>query len=482
MIAFDNRFIQLPAAFWRRQLPSPLRHPRLLAVNHSLAHELGIAPDWLNSPEALAGLSGHAVWPGADPIAMKYAGHQFGGWNPDLGDGRGLLLGEVVDRQGRRQDLHLKGSGPTPFSRLGDGRAVLRSSIREYLAGEALHALGVPTTRALALVASDEPVQRERRETGATLLRVADSHIRFGHFEWLCHSQQHDLLPVLADHVIQRHYPACADAEKPHAALFTEIVARTARLMADWQAVGFAHGVMNTDNFSISGQTLDFGPYAFMESYDPSLICNHSDHNGRYAWYLQPSVGFWNLNALAQAFTPLVSVADLRASLETYEPVLTAHYDSRMRHRLGLQNAEADDKLLVQAWLDLLRAANADYPIRSRTLGQRSVQDQLSSVEADWGMHANTARDWLHRYEARLQREQRDEPSRQRGILAAVPAYVLRNYLAEIAIKAAEAGNAEPLDTLTSVLQSPFEERLEWAGYAGEAPAWGRCLNISCSS
>ncbi|MEK6787962.1 MAG: YdiU family protein [Pseudomonadota bacterium] len=482
MIAFDNRFIQLPAAFWRRQLPAPLRNPRLFAVNTPLLHELNLDSAWLHSADALAGLSGHAVWPGADPVAMKYAGHQFGGWNPDLGDGRGVLLGEIIDRHGRRQDLHLKGSGPTPFSRMGDGRAVLRSSIREYLAGEALHALGVPTTRALALVSSDEPVQRERRETGATLLRIADSHIRFGHFEWLCHSQQHDLLPVLAEHVIARHYPDCAQAEKPNAALFGQIVLRTARLMADWQAVGFAHGVMNTDNFSISGQTLDFGPYAFMESYDPSLICNHSDHNGRYAWYLQPSVGFWNLNALAQAFTPLVSVADLRAALETYEPMLTAHYDTRMRHRLGLQQAEADDKLLVQAWLDLLRAANADYPIRSRSLGQRSIVAQLNTVDADWGIHAEAARAWLLRYEARVLREATDELVRQASILAAVPAYVLRNYLAEIAIKAAEAGNSEPLETLLTVLQAPFVERLEWAGYAGEAPAWGRCLSISCSS
>lgn len=482
MIQFANRYIQLPDALWRRQLPTPLRNPRLLSVNSALAHALAIDIDWLKSAEALAGLSGQIVWTGADPVAMKYAGHQFGGWNPDLGDGRGLLLGEITDATGQRQDLHLKGSGPTPFSRMGDGRAVLRSSIREYLAGEALNALGVPTTRALALVGSDEPVQRERRETGATLLRVANSHIRFGHFEWLCHSQQHEFLATLADHVIARHYPECAGANKPYAALFTQVVKRTATLMADWQAVGFAHGVMNTDNFSISGQTLDFGPYAFMEDYDPALICNHSDHNGRYAWYLQPSVGFWNLNALAQAFTPLVSVSELRDALADYEPTLTQHYDKRMRLRLGLLQAENEDKALVQAWLDLLRANSKDYHAETRKLGLSSIEDQLQALPQQWSVNPASVTEWFKRYQARLLREQSNETRRQQTIQRAVPAYVLRNYLAEIAIKAAEAGDAQPLNTLLAVVQSPFEAREEWSAYAGLAPAWGRSLSISCSS
>lgn len=482
MIPFSNRYIQLPDVLWRRQLPTSLRNPHLLSINHQLADVLAIDTDWLQSPEALSGLSGHSVWPGAEPIAMKYAGHQFGGWNPDLGDGRGLLLGEMIDSLGCRQDLHLKGSGPTPFSRMGDGRAVLRSSIREYLAGEALHALGVPTTRALALVGSDEPVQRERRETGATLLRVANSHIRFGHFEWLCHSQQHTALAALADHVIARHYPECRDAEKPYSALFVAVVKRTATLMADWQAVGFAHGVMNTDNFSISGQTLDFGPYAFMENYDPALICNHSDHNGRYAWYLQPSVGFWNLNALAQAFTPLVSVIDLRAALELYEPTLTQHYDKRMRQRLGLTQAEADDKLLVQSWLDLLRAGDKDYHSTSRKLGLTPIDEQLKTLTQDWPEQIESATAWLLRYQARLLREHAIEVDRQQRIQQSVPVYVLRNYLAEIAIKAAESGDNQPLNALLAVVQSPFEEREDWSAYAGLAPAWGRCLTISCSS
>ncbi len=482
MPLFDNSYIRLPDALWRRQAPSPLRHPRLIDLNQSLLTELGLDAVWWSSPEALQGLSGHGIWPGADPVAMKYGGHQFGGWNPDLGDGRGLLLGEILDSRQRRWDLHLKGSGSTPFSRMGDGRAVLRSSIREYLAGEALHALGIPTTRALALVGSDEPVRREKMETGATLLRVADSHIRFGHFEWLAHSGRQDLLPALADYVIARHYPDCLTQKNRYEAFFIQVVERTARLMADWQRAGFAHGVMNTDNFSITGQTLDFGPYGFLETYDPYLICNHSDHNGRYAWYLQPSVGLWNLNALAHALSSLMPVPALKDALARYEPTLIAHYDAAMRTRLGLVLAEDDDRLLVQDWLQLLQTAKADFSRSFRALGECTLDTQIMRAEADWGMQADAAKAWLLRYQARAAREHLGETARQARVRAANPAYVLRNYLAEIAIKAAEQGDNKPLHTLLAVVQNPYTEKPEWAAYAGEAPAWGRCLEISCSS
>ncbi|MEL0027508.1 MAG: protein adenylyltransferase SelO family protein, partial [Perlucidibaca sp.] len=354
--------------------------------------------------------------------------------------------------------------------------------IREYLAGEALHALGVPTTRALALVGSSEPVRRERMETGATLLRVADSHIRFGHFEWLYHSGQTDLLPVLADYVIARHYPDCMTLKNRHEAFLIQVVERTARLMADWQRAGFAHGVMNTDNFSITGQTLDFGPYGFLETYDPYHICNHSDHNGRYAWYLQPSVGLWNLNALAHALSPLIPVPALKDALARYEPALIAHYDAGMRRRLGLATTETEDRLLVQDWLQLLQQTASDLPRRFRALGETSLGMQMDFAEADWGVAADQARAWLQRYRERSEREGADEQTRQQRVLAANPAYVLRNYLAEIAIKAAEAGDDQPLRTLLAVVRQPFTTRPEWSAYAGEAPAWGRCLDISCSS
>lgn len=477
----ENRYTQLPDALWRRQQPLPLLNPRLVDLNLPLLAEYGQDAAWWRSSEALAGLSGAAVWPGADPVAMKYGGHQFGGWNPDLGDGRGLLLGEIDAPGDRRIDLHLKGSGPTPFSRMGDGRAVLRSSIREYLAGEALHALGIPTTRALALMTSDTPVQREQRETAATLLRVADSHVRFGHFEWLTHSGRPELLQALADHVIARNYPVCHGVQR-YQQFFTQVVERTARLMADWQRVGFAHGVMNTDNFSISGQTLDFGPYGFLERYDPYHICNHSDHNGRYAWYLQPSVGFWNLNALAHGLTPLIPVPALQEALARYEPTLVAHYDAGMNRRLGLETMQAGDRELVQDWLKLLQGAQADYHIRFRALSERSIAELIATVATDWPGHEEPARAWLQRYQARDLAEQRPETVRQSRMQAVNPCYVLRNYLAEIAIKAAQQEDFQPLKTLLDVVRNPFTARPAWSAYAGEAPAWGRCLDISCSS
>jgi uncharacterized protein YdiU (UPF0061 family) len=261
---------------------------------------------------------------------MTYSGHQFGQYNPQLGDGRGLLLGEVINRKGERWDVHLKGAGRTPYSRFGDGRAVLRSSIREYLCSEAIHALGIPTTRALCIIGSKEPVQRETRETAATLVRIADSHIRFGHFEWIFHNKPTHLKDF-ADYVINRHYPDCATADKPYAALLNAIVNRTATLMAQWQLVGFAHGVMNTDNFSITGCTFDYGPYGFLDVYKPSFVCNHSDNTGRYAWNQQPSIGLWNLNALAYALSPLIDKEDIMSALQRYEGILVDYYYQGMQ-------------------------------------------------------------------------------------------------------------------------------------------------------
>lgn len=482
MLQFDNSYVNtLPNVLWRRQEPTPLHQPHLISLNHKLITALGLSPSWWESEDALAVLSGQQIFPGSNPIAMKYGGHQFGGWNPDLGDGRGLLLGEILDDAKQRWDLHLKGSGPTPFSRMGDGRAVLRSSIREYLAGEALHHLGVPTTRALALVGSREPVRRERMETGATLLRIADSHIRFGHFEWLSHSGKIHELKQLADYVINRHYPDCATANDPYAAFFTSVVKRTATLMADWQRVGFAHGVMNTDNFSITGATLDFGPYGFLDRYDPYLICNHSDHNGRYAWYLQPSVGFWNLNALAHALSPIIPVTALKQSLAEYEPTLTAHYDLGMNARLGLQQIKTTDRALVQGWLSLLQTAKADFNLSFRWLSSHTIEALMADTTR-WGDQADSALSWLKQYQQRCLEESINETERLQLMQSKNPVYVLRNYLAEQAIQAAEQGQYEPLQTLLTALQAPFEEHAAWSDLAEPPPAWGQCLSISCSS
>lgn len=480
MLVFDNSYVTLPTSLWRRQHPSPIQNPTLLTLNTQLIDELSLNLTWWQSPEALAGLAGEALWSGADPIAMKYAGHQFGGWNPDLGDGRGVLLGEVVSAQGQRLDLHLKGSGPTPFSRQGDGRAVLRSSIREYLAGEALHALGVPSTRALAIVSSTHPVRRERMETAATLLRVTPCHIRFGHFEWLFHSQQHGDLHALADYCIARYYPEASLQAKPYVALLEGIVRRTAHLMADWQCQGFAHGVMNTDNFSITGETLDFGPYGFLEQYDPYLICNHSDHNGRYAWYLQPSVGLWNLNALAQAFTVLMSIPEIELTLAQYEPQLVKHYDQCMNAKLGLGTVQDGDREIVASWLALLQRAKQDYPQRFRWLSEHHAS-ALTMV--GWGPQEAEAEAWLQDYRHRLGASGLlNEQERQALMQAVNPCYVLRNYLAQHVIEAAEQGNAAPLEMLTLALQSPFTRNAHFEHFDATAPAWASCLSISCSS
>lgn len=483
MLPLAQRHADLPSALWRRQAPSPLRHPRLIDLNTGLLARLGLNDRaWWQGPEALAMLSAAQGWPGVEPLAMKYGGHQFGGWNPDLGDGRGLLLGDGLAPDGSAFELHLKGAGPTPFSRMGDGRAVLRSCIREYLAGEALHALGVPTTRVAALAGSDEPVRRERMETAATVLRVAQSHIRFGHFEWLHHSGQTALLGQLADHVIARYYPHLSALPQRHSAFFSEVVTATARLMADWQRTGFAHGVMNTDNFSIVGETLDFGPYGFLETYDPYHICNHSDHNGRYAWYLQPSVGFWNLNALAHGLSPLIPVEALREALSLYEPTLIAHYDAGMNRRLGLDDVVSGDRELVQDWLALLQAAKADFNLSFRWLSSHALEQLQEQVMQRFPAEQERALAWLARYARRVQQAGCTEDLRQQAMKAVNPLYVLRNYLAEIAIKGAENGDDVPLKRLLEVVRSPFEERAEWSAYAGEAPAWGRCLEISCSS
>ncbi|MDP2226039.1 MAG: YdiU family protein, partial [Moraxellaceae bacterium] len=335
-LAFDNRYAQLPAPLFSRLAPTGLARPHLVAFNSDAAALIDLDPAEAMRPEFARYFGGQQLLPGSAPLAMKYTGHQFGSYNPELGDGRGLLLGEVMNGRGEHIDLHLKGAGQTPYSRFGDGRAVLRSCIREYLGSEAMHGLGIPTTRALCIIGSDEPVQREKTETAAMLLRMADTHIRFGHFEWLFHSGQHELLKAFTDKVIAWHFPAITASATPYRDFFAEVSRRTASLMAKWQLAGFAHGVMNTDNFSITGTTFDYGPYGFLDAYAPGFICNHSDHSGRYAWNQQPSIGLWNLNALAHALSGLIARDDLVAILQDYEPQLVRVYAEGLRAKLGL--------------------------------------------------------------------------------------------------------------------------------------------------
>src|SRR5215210_2341670 len=324
-LPFDNTYARLPAAFYQRVDPTPVPDPYLVAFSPDAARLIDLDPAAARGPDFVQYFAGNKKLPGSDPVAMKYAGHQFGTYVPQLGDGRAILLGEVRNAAGERWDLHLKGAGKTAFSRFGDGRAVLRSSVREYLACEALHALGVPTTRALCVVGTDLEVYRECVETGALIVRMAPSHVRFGSFEVFAHRGQTDEVRVLADYVIDQHYPHLRDADDKYPAFLREVVARTARLVAKWQAVGFAHGVLNTDNMSILGITLDYGPYGWVEDFDPGFICNHSDEGGRYAFDQQPRIAYWNLAALAQALLSLLSVDDAKAALNPFPDVFNAH-------------------------------------------------------------------------------------------------------------------------------------------------------------
>lgn len=480
-LPFDNSFLRLSPTLYSEVAPQGFAAPHLVSVNPAVAGLLDLDPAEAQRPEFVAFFSGQQILPGSQPLAMKYTGHQFGGYNPELGDGRGLLLGEVVNHRKERWDLHLKGAGRTPYSRFGDGRAVLRSSIREYLGGEAMHGLGIPTTRALCIIGSDEGVRREQIESAAMIVRVADSHIRFGHFEWLAHSGQIDLLKTLCDYVIDRHFPACRETPKPYESLFAEVVRRTAQLMASWQLVGFAHGVMNTDNFSITGSTFDFGPFAFLDAYDPGLICNHSDDQGRYAWNRQPTIGLWNLNALAHAFSPLIDHAALVEILQGYEAILLETYDADMVRKLGLMRLEPGDHQLIMDFLALLQQNGTDYTRSFRALSRYSTNQPTSPLRDDF-LDREAFDAWLNRYRERLLAANVADDVRQATMLAANPKYILRNYMAQVAIDKANAGDFSEIDTLLRLLQHPFDEQPEFERYASPPPDWGRHMAISCSS
>lgn len=477
MLHFDNRFARLPETFHTRQPPQGIPDPYWVSINRDAAGLLGLDADALDSPDWLAALSGNCVLPGSEPLAMVYAGHQFGSYNPQLGDGRGLLLGEV-DGPAGRYDLHLKGAGLTPYSRHGDGRAVLRSSIREYLAGEALHALGIPSTRALAITGSRLPVYRETVETAAIVTRLARTHIRFGHFEFFFYTRQHTALRQLADHCIGLYFPACAGQPDQYALLLQQVTHRTATLIAHWQAYGFAHGVLNTDNMSILGETFDFGPYGFLDDYDPGFVSNHSDHAGRYAFDQQPAIGLWNLNALAHALSPLIAVEDRHRLLGEYQGLLGDTYAGLMRARLGLQRPDSGDRQLIADLLDLMAAARVDYTRFFRRLCDAREHPLLRDAFLD-----RAAFDaWLSRYHRRLAQEPMTAVQRQAAMQAVNPNCILRNYLAQQAIERAAQGDFSAVDRLLAVLRRPFEEQPGNAAYTAPPPDWGKTLVISCSS
>ncbi|MGF1709984.1 YdiU family protein [Vibrio kagoshimensis] len=479
-ISVNNRFSELPRSFYTPAQPTPLSNVQWLAWNKKLALELGFPEFEQCSEELLSTLSGTSEPAPFFPLAMKYAGHQFGSYNPDLGDGRGLLLTQVVAKSGETFDLHLKGAGKTPYSRMGDGRAVIRSTVREYLCSEAMAGLKIPTTRALAMMSSDTPVYREKQEKGALLVRVSESHIRFGHFEHLFYTNQIAEHKLLADKVLEWHFPECLEDEKPYASMFNLIVDRTAEMVALWQANGFAHGVMNTDNMSILGQTFDYGPFAFLDEYDPRLICNHSDYQGRYAFNQQPRIGLWNLSALAHSLSPLIDKADLEAALEQYEPQMNGYFSQLMRHKLGLLSKQEGDGRLFESMFELMSQNRVDYPRFFRTLSNLDTVDSQEVI--DLVLDREAAKMWLANYLQRCELEDNSPQERCESMREINPKYILRNYLAQLAIDKAEQGDTSDIEALMVVLADPCSEHPEYEYLAALPPEWGKGMEISCSS
>jgi uncharacterized protein YdiU (UPF0061 family) len=485
-LPWRNGFAALGETFYTALAPQPLPAPYWVGGSSAVAHELGLNAAWQTSPGLLEALSGNTHIAGTQPLASVYSGHQFGQWAGQLGDGRAILLGELQATPGHLTGLEvqLKGAGLTPYSRMGDGRAVLRSSIREFLCSEAMQGLGIPTTRALCVTGSDAPVRREQIETASVVTRVAPSFIRFGHFEHFSHHELHTELKKLADYVIERYYPACRDTDKfggnAYAALLEAVSERTAALVAQWQAVGFCHGVMNTDNMSILGLTIDYGPFQFLDAFDPDHVCNHSDTQGRYAFNRQPNIAYWNLYALGQALLPLIADHDQAvAALESFKTVFPAALESQLRAKLGLSYLQAGDLELAQGIQRLLANNAVDYTIfwrrLSRFVGGESV-DAVRDLFLDrpgWDC-------WLLLYSERLAKS-------PRGLAADLmlknnPKFVLRNHLGEQAIRQAKLKDYSGINTLLMLLETPFEEHPGFEAYADFPPDWAASIEISCSS
>jgi uncharacterized protein YdiU (UPF0061 family) len=483
-----NRYHALGASFHTELGACALPQAHWIAVNPQATRMLGWPQDWWRTPEALAVFSGAALWPGMRPLATVYSGHQFGVWAGQLGDGRALMLGEVQTPHGSLE-VQLKGSGLTPYSRMGDGRAVLRSSIREYLCSHAMQALGVPTTLALCLVGSPEPVLRERVESAAMVTRLAPSFVRFGHFEHFAHGGQHEALKSLADHVIGAHLPHLADRPQPYLALLDHAVRSTAQLLAHWQALGFCHGVMNMDNMSILGLTLDYGPFGFLDAYDPLHVCNHSDTHGRYAFARQPGIAFWNLCALGQAMLPLIGDAQaVVGAIEGFKAAFGEAIMAAMRAKLGLAAALPQDVALIEGWLNLLRQQQADHTLAFRALGELDVQARGPLPPLDVGDMAAVFSDrealasWLRTYQERLQHEPGSADARRERCRRHNPRFILRNHLAQAAIERAERGDFSEVDRLMRVLSAPYDDQPGEDDYARVPPPWARHIEVSCSS
>jgi len=473
-LTVHNDYLNLDEEFYHKVKPSPLKHPRLLCVSPDAARLTGLDPEQLDEDHLTRLINGETFCEGSDPYAMCYAGHQFGYYVPRLGDGRAINIGTA-----NGWHLQLKGAGQTRYSREGDGRAVLRSSVREFLMSEAMEALGIPTSRALGLIGSDHDVARERWEKGAIVLRLSPSWIRFGSFEYFYYKKKYDKLEALADFAIAESYPHLASESDRYYRFVAEVSERTARLMAAWQAVGFNHGVMNTDNMSIAGLTIDYGPYAFLDHYDIDYICNHTDAEGRYSFGNQPYIGQWNLSRLMVALGPLVQQERMEALLERYRTLYTDAYADLMGAKLGLATKEPEDRLLIRGLLKVLQEQAIDYTPFFRALsrydGDTAALDALCLLPSQ--LHG-----WLKEYDARLEREGSDVTIRHKAMQRTNPKYVLKNYMLQEAIEQAERGDASGIETLLKLARDPYGEHPGCERYAGPTPEAHRNLCLSCSS
>lgn len=489
---FENTYARLPERFYARVAPMLVPQPRLIKLNVELARKLGLDPDALASQEGVEILAGNRVAEGSEPLALAYAGHQFGHFVPQLGDGRAILLGEVTGRDGARYDLQLKGSGRTPFSRAGDGKAALGPVLREYIVSEAMAALGVPTTRALAAVATGEAVHREGPLPGAVLTRVAASHLRVGTFQYFAARADQEAVRILADYAIARHYPDAARAPKPYRALLQGVIARHATLVAQWLLLGFVHGVMNTDNTSISGETLDFGPCAFMEAYDPATVFSSIDQGGRYAYGNQPGIALWNLTRLAESLLPMLqteeggteegAIAAAKDALSGFGPQFEAAYEQGLHRKLGMQTQREGDAALAQDLLSRILANGADF-----TLTFRRLSDAAAGKQGDAGVRAlftdpGAYDSWAVEWRARLEQEPGSPEERAAAMRALNPIYIPRNHLVEAALNAAVQDDLRPFEELLDVVSRPYEEREGLERYAMPARPEERVVATFCGT
>ncbi len=452
----EHTYTQLPRLFYSEARPTPVPEPRIVVFNQALAEMLGLDPGILKSPEGAGNFSGNALPEGARPIAQAYAGHQFGHFTA-LGDGRAILLGEQITPAGDRRDIQLKGPGPTQYSRRGDGRAALGPMLREYIVSEAMHALGIPTTRCLAVVTTGESVYRETVLEGAVLTRVAASHIRVGTMQWAAAHNDHEALRALADYTRARHYPELADAPEPHLALLDAIIERQARLIAGWQLAGFIHGVMNTDNMALSGETIDYGPCAFMNAYDPATVFSSIDHAGRYAYGNQPAIAHWNLTRLAEAMLPLFdadmdrAIERAMASLERFSDLFEHYWLHGMRAKLGLFTHESDDKALVDDLLAWMKRQSADFTNVFRTLSTRAAAADATRADSEFSS-------WYRRLEARRSRQPQSTGDAEDLMRRHNPAFIPRNHLVEEALRAAtDERDFTVMEKLLEVLATPYD-------------------------